>query len=227
MGGWPLTTARRSHRRKPAKLTPRQQALLDWLGLTMADHVAAALAMHVIGKHAGLIRDIADAEFNRVLPQPARRHLGDPRDYNRIVGILGTRDPDDAMIALVDERVFSPVGHDPEHLDPVRHKLTDLLGRDAAWYLKTTGTVDLEDWEPLAVRLGDLIGDQIAANALATSLLCHARLAPASWQAERKAARERWRRQATRYVQILDEQRIKVDRPMVQTVEGEGERRFG
>jgi len=193
----------------------------------MADPAAAAHCMHVIGKHAGLIRWIADAEFNRVLPQPARRHLGDPRDYNRVTGILGTHDPDDHMITLVDERVFSPVGHDPEHLDPVRQRLADRLGRDAAWYLKTTGQVTLEEWEPLAVRLGDLIGDQVAANALATSLLCHARLTPAAWERERKAARERWRRQATRYVQILDEQRIQADRVVVQSVEGEGERRIG
>jgi len=67
----------------------------------------------------------------------------------------------------------------------------------------------------------------VAANAIATSLLGHRRLVLAGMDAERKAARERWRRQATRYVQILDEQRPRVDRPVVQTVEGEGERKFG
>jgi hypothetical protein len=213
MGGWPLT-ARRSHRRRLPKPTQRERHLLAWLELVTQDPVVAHLSKRVIGMHADLIAWMAEAERARVLPTPT---LGG--------SVSQSREPDDRMLTIVEERL--ELGGDPERLDPVRQRLADRLGRDAAWYLKTTGEVDWDYREPLAVRLGDLIGDQIAANALATSLLCHARLAPAAWERERKAARERWRRQATRYVQILDEQRIKVDRPMVQTVEGEGERRFG
>lgn len=223
-----MTSTRRSHRRrKPKPLTKAQRALADWLALVMADPVAAAQAFTVVGLHAGLVREIHEAEVNSVqLAVPQRRHLGDPRDANRLTGRSGSGDPDDHMIAIIDHRLFGH-GLDPERLDPVRQRLADRLGRDAAWYLKTAGGVDVAEWEPLAVRLGDLVGDQVAANAVATCLLGHRRLVLAGMADERKAARERWRRQGVRYVQILDEQRIKVDRPVVQTVEGEGERRFG
>jgi hypothetical protein len=209
-----MTPSRRSHRRRLPKPSQREVALLAWLELITTDPITARLAKRIIGMHADLITWMHDAERARVLPTPT---LGG--------SISQSREPDDRMLIIVEERL--ELGGDPERLDPVRQRLADRLGRDAAWYLKTTGEIDLADWEPLAVRLGDLIGDQIAANALATSLLCHRRLAPPRWEREHKAARERWRRQATRYVQILDEQRIKIDRPMVQTVEGEGERRIG
>jgi len=51
-------------------------------------------------------------------------------------------------------------------------------------------------------------------------------------QRRRKNARDRWRRLAEWYVRVLDEQPSKgrtdhVGRPAIQSVEGEGERRFG
>jgi hypothetical protein len=193
----------------------------------MADAVAARLVAHVILMHRGLVQWMHEATRATVLPDPFRLP-GDERPGGVAVGgsVSISREPDDAMLALVEQRL-EPGGTDPERLDPVRQRLADRLGRDAGWYLKTAGGVDLAEWEPLAVRLGDLVGDQVAANQLATSLLGHRRLVLAGMWDERKAARERWRRQGVRYVQILDEQRVKVDRPMVQTVEGEGERRFG
>ena len=86
--------------------------------------------------------------------------------------------------------------------------------------------------EALAVRLGDIIGDQVAANALARCFIRHARLAYASveqTQARRKAARERWRRLATWYVRVLDEQPTKepASRVVVQAVGEDDVRRFG
>jgi hypothetical protein len=224
-----LAPPRRSHRRrKAAKPSPLERDLLVYLDLVMADDVAAANATHVVLMHRGLVAWMTEATFASVLLYQPYRLPGDERPGGVAVGgsVTVSRDPDDAMVELVDRRLAEG-GHDPERLDPVRQKLADLLGRDASWYLKIVGQVDLAEWEPLAVRLGDFIGDQVAANALATSLLGHRHLVHAGTTDQRKAARERWRRQHIRYVQIRDEQRTKVDRPVVQTVEGEGERRFG
>lgn len=223
----------RSRRRhpKPKPLTKAQRALADWLAIVMADNVAAAQAFTVVGLHVGLVLEIHEAELNAVqLAVPQRRHLGDPRDINRQTGIGSSSDPDDAMIAIIDRRLFGQ-GTDPERLGPVRIRMTQKLGELAGWYGQHE-LVDVAEWEPLATRLGDLIGDQVAANSLALCCIRHARLAYYSneqAQAKRKAARERWRRLATWYVRVLDEQptREPTSRVVVQSVEGEGERRFG
>lgn len=198
----------RSRRPKPKPLTKPQRALLGWVTDQMADPVAAAQAYQVISKHAGLIHWMVDAEISQVMPAPQRRHLGDPRDANRLTGFLAARGPDDAMIDLIDARIDGH-GLDPEHLDPVRQYLAHRLGELASWYLDHTGTILPDRWEPLAVRLGDLVGDQTAANALATCVLGHHHLAITALIPSRgvcQAGRERWRRLAERYVRTLDEQ---------------------
>lgn len=230
---------RRSHRPKPTKPTKAQQALHDWLELTMADRVAAHWTYRVIGLHAGLVREIREAEMARVLPQPFRLP-GDERVGGvHVAGsVSGTREPDDALFARVHERLEAGGTFDPEGLEPLRQRMAHSLGELAGWYLEHTGPVDLTTeadaavWEPLAVRLGDLIGDQVAANALATCLICHARLQGGSWDRLRKNAREQWRRRATSFVRWLDQQPDKgrwdrTGRVAVQSVEGEGERRIG
>jgi len=197
----------------------------------MVDPVAAALATPVVLMHRGLVAWIAEAEQSSVQPAPQRRHAFDDRDSNRVTRITGTHDPDDAMVALIDRRLA--LGPDPEHLEPIRIAMTTKLGKEAAWYSQGSEMfLYPEEWEPLATRLGDLIGDQVAANALAMCCIRHARLAYASdeqTQHRRKAARERWRRLAAWYVRVLDEQPTKepTSRVVVQSVEGEGERRFG
>lgn len=197
----------------------------------MQDHVAARYAMHVAGKHAGLVRWMAEAEVSSVQPAPQRRHAFDDRDADRITHITGTHDPDDAMITLIDRRLA--LGADPEHLDPVRQRMNSKLGELAAWYGQGSQMwVDVTEWEPLATRLGDLVGDLVAANALALCCIRHARLAYSpdeKVQTKRKNARDRWYRLAGWYVRVLDEQPTKepATRPAIQSVEGEGERRFG
>jgi hypothetical protein len=224
-----LTRAHR--RRKPRKPSRHEQAVRAWLEHQMQDDVAARLATRIVLMHAGLVRWMGEAEISCVLPDPFRLP-GDERPGGVTVGgsVSISREPDDAMLALVEQRL-EPGGADPERLDPVRQRLADRLGRDASWYLKTAGSVDIAEWEPLAVRLGDLIGDQVAANAVATSLLGHRRLVLAGMDAERKAARERWRRQAEKYVEILDEQPTKgpdpTGRPVIQSVGEDDVRRFG
>jgi hypothetical protein len=237
-----LAPPRRSRRRrKPKPLTRAQRALADWLAVVMADPVAAAQAFTVVGLHAGLVLEIHEAELNAVqLAVPQRRHLGDPRDANRQTGIGGSGDPDDAMIAIIDARLFGH-GYDPERLDPVRQRLAHRLGELAAWYGERVGMPEVKDWEPLAVRLGDLIGDQVAANALAICCWGHRVMArhaglslidpDGTWQRIHKAARERWRRLATWYVRVLDEQPTKgpdpTGRPVIQSVGEDDVRRFG
>ncbi len=193
----------------------------------MADPIAARLATHVVAMHAGLMVWIADAEQARILPASA---LDGGSGY-----VSESREPDDRMLTLVDERLQAEGPYDPERLEPVRRYLTNELGKLAGWYIAQTGGVLLHRWEPLAVRLGDLTQDQVAANALATCLLGHHHLAITALTPSRgvcQAARERWRRLADRYVRTLDEQPSKgragpTGRVMVQSVEGEGERRFG
>ena len=231
-----MTHARRSRRRKPAKPSPLERDLLAYLDLVMADPVAAALATHVVLMHRGLVAWQHAATESTVLPRPYR-FPGDERPGGVAVGgsVSVSREPDDAMLELVAARL-EPGGADPERLDPVRQRLTHRLGELAAWYGQQPGNwVDVAEWEPLATRLGDLIGDQVAANALAMSMLRHARLAYApdeETQRRRKNARDRWRRLAEWYVRVLDEQPSKgrrdpVGRVAIQSVEGEGERRFG
>jgi hypothetical protein len=196
----------------------------------MQDPVAARLACHVIAMHAGLVAWIAEAEMSRVLP-----HLG--LDGS----VTESREPDDGLFAKVSQRLdegqWNSGRFDPERLDPVRQRLAHRLGELAAWYGEGTGMgVEVEEWEPLAVRLGDLIGDQIAANALAMCLVRHRMIAQAAWiptgEAHRKRARERWRRLAAWYIKVLDQQPTKgttmyTGKVVIQSVEGEGERRFG
>jgi hypothetical protein len=220
----------RSRRRKPRRPSPRELALLAYLDHVMADAVAARLATHVIGMHTGLVAWMHDAERSHVLPDPFRLP-GDERAGGVAVGgsVAESREPDDAMLRLVEQRL--EVGTDPERLDPVRIRMTAKLGELAGWYGQHE-LVDVAEWEPLATRLGDLIGDQVAANALALCFIRHARLAYAAdeqTQQRRKAARERWRRLVAWYVRVLDEQPTKdpTSRVVVQSVEGEGERRFG
>jgi hypothetical protein len=202
----------------------------------MADHVAAALATHVVLMHRGLVAWIHDATEATVMPRPFRLP-GDERPGGVAVGgsVSVSRDPDDAMLELVAARL-EPGGLDPERLDPVRQRLAHRLGELAAWYGEGTGMgVEVEEWEPLAVRLGDLVGDQVAANALAMCLVRHRWIAQAAWipagEAHRKRARERWRRLAQWYVRVLDEQPTKgpdpTGRPVIQSVGEDDVRRFG
>lgn len=194
----------------------------------MADPVAARYAMHVAGKHAGLIRWMKEAELSSVTPAPQRRHAFDDRDADRVTHITGTHDPDDAMITLIDRRLAQ--GADPERLDPVRQRMTAKLGELAGWYGQHE-LVDVAEWEPLATRLGDLIGDQVAANALALCCIRHARLATGDEKAQtkRKNARDRWYRLAGWYVRVLDEQPTKepTTRVAIQSVDQSGERTIG
>jgi hypothetical protein len=229
------------HRRRRAKPSPRELALLAWVELLMQDNVAARLALRVIGMHAGLVAWMRDAERSHVLPDPFRLP-GDERVGGVSVGgmVSGTREPDDRMMRLVEDRLDSG-RFDPEGLDPVRQRLAHRLGELAGWYLSLmVGQVNVAEWEPLAVRLGDIIGDQIAANAMATCLLCHARFARVSvyattdqdFQRQRKNARERWRRLAEWYIKVLDDQptkgrRTPSGRVQVESVGPDGERRIG
>ena len=184
----------------------------------MADPVAAAWACRVVGMHIDLIQELINAEHAAAMPVPT---LGG--------SVSQSREPDDRMLVLVERRLEH--GSDPEHLDPVRHLLADRLGRMADWYHQHAHqTLDLDAWHPLATRFGRLIGDPVAASALVTCLLHHARIGHDDQH--RKNARERWRRLAIKYVEVLDEQRRKgrtdqAGRPVIQTVEGEGERRIG
>jgi hypothetical protein len=201
----------------------------------MADPVAARLATHVISMHAGLVAWIAEATRATVLPQPFRLP-GDERPGGVAVGggVSQSREPDDAMLALVADRLEDG-GHDPERLDSVRQRLAHRLSELAGWYGEGSQMhLLVEEWEPLAVRLGDYIGDQVAANALAMCLLRHRRMAYAPdehWQRRRKAARERWRRLAAWYIRVLDEQPTKgpdpTGRPVIQSVGEDDVRRFG
>jgi hypothetical protein len=220
---------RRVRRRKIAKPSQREVALQAWLELQMQDPVAARLALRVVGMHAGLIEWIRDAERAHVLPQPFRLP-GDERVGGvSVAGVVsGTREPDDRMMRLVDDRLVSV---DPEGLDPVRQRLAHRLGELAGWYGEGSHMlVTEEEWEPLAVRLGDLVGDQVAANALALCLLRHGRLS--TDERTRKNARERWRRLAEWYVRVLDDQptkgrRTTTGRVQVESVGPDGERKFG
>jgi hypothetical protein len=226
---------RRTRRRKLAKPSPQRLALLAYLEHVMADPVAARLATDVVGMHQGLIAWMAEAERSHVLPQPFRLP-GDERVGGvSVAGVVsGTREPDDRMMRLVDDRLTTV---DPEGLDPVRQRLAHRLGMLASWYIDITGgvdvaelEVDVAEWEPTAVRLGDLIGDQVAANAITTCLLCHARLS--ADERTRKNARERWRRLAEWYVRVLDDQptkgrRTTTGRVQVESVGPDGERKFG
>jgi hypothetical protein len=225
---------RRVRRRKIAKPSQREVALQAWLELQMQDPVAARLALRVVGMHAGLIEWIRDAERAHVLPQPFRLP-GDERVGGVSVSgvVSGTREPDDRMMRLVDDRLTTV---DPEGLDPVRQRLAHRLGELATWYLGGDGGLgyDIEAtvWEPMAVRLGDLIGDQVAANALATCMACHRSFVQRSFDRERKNARERWRRLAEWYVRVLDDQptkgrRTTSGRVQVESVGPDGERKFG
>jgi hypothetical protein len=202
----------------------------------MQDDVAARLATRIVLMHAGLVQWMGEAEISCVLPDPFRLP-GDERPGGVTVGgsVSISREPDDAMLALVEQRL-EPGGADPERLDPVRQRLTHRLGELAAWYGQQPGSwVDVAEWEPLATRLGDLIGDQVAANALAMSMIRHARTAYApdeATQRRRKAARERWRRLAEWYIRVLDEQPSKGrtdqgGRVQIQSVGEDDVRRFG
>jgi hypothetical protein len=174
--------------------------------------------------HTGLMAWIAAAEFARTLAQPALD-----------ASVSQSREPDDRMLTLVEHRLEAEGVYDPEHLEPTRQYLAWKLGNLAGWYVDQTGGVLLDRWEPLAVRLGDYIGDQVAANALATSLLGHHHLAITALNRSRgvcQAGRERWRRMAERYVRTLDEQRSKgrvgsAGRVVVESVGEDDVRRFG
>jgi hypothetical protein len=231
------------HRRKRAKPSPRELALLAWVELQMQDPVAARLALRVIGMHAALVAWMRDAEHNHVLPDPFRLP-GDERVGGVSVGgmVSGTREPDDRMMRLVEDRLTTI---DPEGLDPVRQRLTHRLGELAGWYVEVVGEVDVVAWEPLAVRLGDLIGDQVAANALATCCWGHCVIArhaglslidpTGGWKRAHKNARERWRRLVKTYLVVLkavDDQptkgrRTSSGRVQVESVGPDGERRIG
>jgi hypothetical protein len=214
-----LTRSRRSH--KPSR---RELALLAYLEHATADPVAARLATHVVGMHAGLMAWIAAAEFARTIAQPALD-----------ASVSQSREPDDRMLTLVEHRLDADGVYDPEHLEPTRQYLAHRLGELAGWYVDQTGGVLLDRWEVLAVRLGDYTGDQIAANALATSLLGHHHLAITALNRSRgvcQAGRERWRRMAERYVRTLDEQRSQgrtgpAGRVVVESVGEDEVRRFG
>jgi hypothetical protein len=223
---------RRVRRRKLAKPSPQRLALQAWVTHVMADPVAGRLATDVLGMHQGLIAWIREAERASVLPQPFRLP-GDERVGGvSVAGVVsGTREPDDRMMRLVDDRLATV---DPEGLDPVRQRLAHRLGELAGWYGEGSGDmlVGVEEWEPLAVRLGDLIGDQVAANALALCLIRHARIADDPKARFRKNARERWRRLAEWYVRVLDDQptkgrRTTGGRVQVESVGPDGERKFG
>jgi hypothetical protein len=222
---------RRTRRRKPGKPSPQRLALLAYLEHVMSDPVAARLATDVVGMHAGLVQWMRDAERAHVLPQPFRLP-GDERVGGvSVAGVVsGTREPDDRMMRLVDDRLGTL---DPEGLDPVRQRLAHRLGELASWYGQGSRMlVTEEEWESLAVRLGDLIGDQVAANALALCLIRHARIADDPKARFRKNARERWRRLAEWYVRVLDDQptkgrRTTGGRVQVESVGPDGERKFG
>jgi hypothetical protein len=231
---------RRTRRRKLAKPSPQRLALQAWVTHVMADPVAGRLATDVIGMHAGLVAWIAEAERASVLPQPFRLP-GDERVGGvSVAGVVsGTREPDDRMMRLVDDRLDTV---DPEGLDPVRQRLAHRLGDLAAWYGEVAGETDLAAWEPLAVRLGDIVSDQVAANALATCCWGHRVIArhaglslidpDGGWKRAHKNARERWRRLAEWYVRVLDDQptkgrRTTSGRVQVESVGPDGERKFG
>ena len=187
-------------RRRQRKPSRREQAVQAWLERSMADPAAARLATHITLMHTGLITWAAAAEQATVLPDPFRLP-GDERAGGVAVGgnIRVSREPDDRMLTLVADRLDHDGHYDPERLEPVRQYLTHRLGQLAGWYLDQTGTVLLERWEPRAVRLGDLIGDQTAANHLATSVLGHHHLAittPTLARGVCQTGRERWRRLA-------------------------------
>lgn len=224
---------RSARRRRGNAPTPAQVALGDWLTLRMGDPVAARLAYRVIGLHAGLVAWIADAEHATALPAPFRLP-GDERPGGVTVGsaITHTRDPDDAMLRLVTDRLDAPGTYDPEFLQPVRLRIIGRFSEFATWYSVYGGLLTVEEWEPLAVRLGDLTGDEVASNALAVCLIRHATLATPGWERERKNARERWRRLAAWMVRLLDQQPEKgrldrVGRVAIQTVHGDGQRQIG
>lgn len=229
--------------RKPAAqeraIRHRTRALRDWIELQMADPVAAQYALRVVGMHGGLIAWKREAEQAMLTPAPQRRHPFDDREAGRGARVSGTRNPDDWMAALVDRWI--QVGGDPEHLEPTRHRMTHKLGELAGWYLDKTGAgrgsdgpmadlLYLARWEPLAVRLGDLIGDQVAANALATAMLGHHALVittPTRYTGACHAARARWSRLAGWYVRLLDEQADPYRRAPVESVGSDGQRRIG
>jgi hypothetical protein len=233
MEGMALSRSRR--RRKLAKPSPQRLALQAWVTHVMADPVAGRLATDVIGMHQGLIAWIAEAERSSVLPQPFRLP-GDERVGGvSVAGVVsGTREPDDRMMRLVDDRLTTV---DPEGLDPVRQRLAHRLGELAGWYGEVADWYGgaqgwTQEWEPLATRLGDIIGDQVAANALTLCLMRHAKLATPGLERQRKNARERWRRLAEWYVRVLDDQptkgrRTTSGRVQVESVGPDGERKFG
>jgi hypothetical protein len=223
------------HRRRRLPPPSRQQlALQALLEGAMADLVAARLASHVAGMHAGLLAWIADAEHASVLPDSFRLP-GDERPGGVSVGgsVQQSRDPDDAMIDLIDRRLSN--GTDPERLEPVRQRLTNRLGDLAGWYGQGSQMhLTIEEWEPLAVYLGDHLRDQVAAKALAICCLRHARMAASPdqhWQRRRNAARERWRRLAAWYIRVLDDQPTRQSPQQTperyQSVGPDGVRRYG
>jgi hypothetical protein len=221
---------RRIRRRKLAKPSPQRLALQAWVTHVMADPVAGRLATDVIGMHRGLVEWMREAEVAHVqLAEPQRRHPFDDRDKYRVTGRSGSSDPDDPMIRLVDERVFG-AGDDPERLGPPRQLLANSLGEMASWYMQDTDDpIEFQESEPLAVRLGDLIGDQVAANAITTCLILHGRLAD---ERLRKNARQHWHRRKELYVRVLDDQptkgrRTTSGRVQVESVGPDGERKFG
>ena len=227
-------TPARHRRRKPRHPSRRELAVGALLERQMADPVAARLATHVAGMHAGLLAWIADAEYASVLPEPFRLP-GDERPGGVAVGgsVQQSRDPDDAMIDLIDRRLER--GADPERLEPVRQRLAHRLGELADWYGQGSQMhLTLEEWEPLAVYLGDHLQDQVAAKALALCCLRHGRMAASPdqhWQKRRHAARERWRRLAAWYIRVLDDQPTRQPAEQAperyQSVGPDGVRRFG
>jgi hypothetical protein len=229
-----MTRPTRHRRRRPLPPSRQQVAVGAFLERQMHDPVAARLATHVAGMHAGLLAWIADAEHASVLPDSFRLP-GDERPGGVSVGgsVTQSRDPDDAMIDLIDRRLSN--GTDPERLEPVRQRLTNRLRDLAGWYGQGSQMhLTIEEWEPLAVYLGDHLRDQVAANALAMSCIRHGRMAALSdqhWQRRRNAARERWRRLAAWYIRVLDDQPTRqpaTQQPeRYQTVGPDGVRRFG
>jgi hypothetical protein len=211
-----------------------ETAFRGWLEHLTGDRVVAGLALRVIKMHAELIVWTREAEAAHLqqLAQPQRRHAGDPRDrWRGMVGRGGHGDPDDPMIALISHR--EQVGGDPEHLEPTRQRLTHLLAKEALWYGDRAGFVEDADWwGPVADRLGRFIGDQVAANHLAFSLVRHRRLAITPYEEIRRhhrAAIQRWRRLEVRYLQALGA--IPDERPerraRVESVGLDGERVVG
>jgi hypothetical protein len=228
-------TRPRPHRNRLAKPSAQEKALRAWLEFHTGDPVATGFILRVIRLHAQLIGWMAAARDAQLqLAQPQRRHSGDPRDRWRGITGRGTLEPDDPMVNLIDRR--TQVGDDPEHLDPIRQRMTHKLGELAGWYGERAGIEEAaEEWEPLATRLGDLIGDQVAANAIAFCLLRHRRLAVTPYEEIRrhhKAAQQRWRRLVEWYVRVLDDQPTRppperTGRPQLESVGPDGERRVG